>query len=79
MKKIPIPGIESRNFDLQGQCFSIKLPRPTNQSASSHSKSLFGRHIWSIIKIAQDKEPQETETPLNNGRKITVINFYKII
>ena len=50
-----------------------------NQSLSSHSENLLSRHIWSIIKIAQWNEPQKTETPLNNGRKITVIiNFHTI-
>ena len=34
--------------------------------------------MWSIIKIAQQNEPQKTETPLFNGRKTTVINFHTI-
>ena len=36
---------------------------------SFHSENLLGRHIWSIMMIAPQNEPQETETPLNNGRK----------
>ena len=30
-------------------------------------------HLGSMIKIAQQNNPQETEIPLNNGRKTTVI------
>ena len=29
VKKMSRPGIEPRNFDLQDQCFTIKLCRPT--------------------------------------------------
>ena len=29
VKKMPRPGIEPRNFDVQGQYFTIKLSRPT--------------------------------------------------
>ena len=30
------------------------------------------------MKIAQQNESKETETPLNNGRKIVVINFHTV-
>ena len=49
-----------------------------NQSASSNSENLLGRHIWSMVKIAKQNKPQESEKPLYNGRKITVINFSTI-
>ena len=75
---MPRSGTEHRNFDLQGQCFAIKLSRHDNQSASCHSENLLNKHIWSIIKIAQQNEPLETKTPLYNERKTTAIYFFTI-
>ena len=66
---MPRSGIEPRNFDLQGQCFTIKLSRNDDQSTSCHSENLFGRHIWSIIKTAQQNEPQKIENTIIQWEK----------
>ena len=39
---------------------------------------MLGRHTWYTMKIVQRNKLQETKTPLNKGRKITVINFHAI-
>ena len=77
MKKVPKPGIESRNIDLQGKWFTIKISRSTNnQSAFSYSENLLSRQIWSIIKIAQQNDPQKMETPLCNGKKLQLLLIF---
>ena len=53
-KKMPKPGIKSKNLDLQDQCFTIKLLQADNLSASSYPENLFGRHIWSIKDSSTD-------------------------
>ena len=75
---MPRQGTEPKNNDLQGQSFTIKLSKAENRSASFHLDNLLGRHIQTIMKTAQQNKPQEAETLLNNGRKITVINFPRI-
>ena len=64
------PGIEPRNFDLQSQTDLQSL------QVSIFSLRILVRQtylVWPIIKIAQQNEPQEMETPLYNGMKTTVI------
>ena len=73
---MPRLRIEPRNSDLQGQ---MLLPLAYKGMATCqhfrHSENLFGRHIWSIINLAQQNEPQETEAPLYNGLFVCLVGI----
>ena len=67
------PNLGTLTYKVNALSLSYPGRKPV---AFSHSENLLFRHICSIIKVAQQKEPEETETLLYNGRKTTVYNFH---
>ena len=58
--------------------FTYKAIKADNQSVSFHLENLFGRHIRTIMKVVQQNMTQEKDLPLNDGRRIAIINFDEI-